>query len=60
MGTCLCLRALQDEGKAKLLANPKIATLSGKEASIFVGDRVPITLTGQEGRLRILGVRYQS
>lgn len=43
------LRALQDEGKAKLLANPKIATLSGKEASIFVGDRVPITLTGQEG-----------
>ncbi len=31
------------------MANPKIATLSGKEASIFVGDRVPIVLTGEDG-----------
>ncbi len=45
----LALRALEDQGKAKLLANPKISTLSGKEASIFVGDRVPIVLRNEEG-----------
>ncbi len=43
------LKALEDQGDAKLLANPKIATLSGQEASIFVGDRVPIVLTGEDG-----------
>lgn len=45
----LALKALEEKGEAKLLANPKIATLSGKEASIFVGDRVPITLRDEEG-----------
>lgn len=45
----MALRALEDAGQAKLLANPKIATLNGKEASIFVGDRVPITLTNKDG-----------
>lgn len=46
----LALRALEEKGDGKLLANPKIATLSGKQASIFVGDRVPIVLTDEEGR----------
>lgn len=45
----LKLRALEDAGDAKLLANPQIATLSGKEASIFVGDRVPIILSDEDG-----------
>ena len=46
----LALRALEDQNDAKLLANPKIATLSGQAASIFVGDRVPVVLTDEEGR----------
>jgi type IV pilus assembly protein PilQ len=45
----LALRALENEGEAKILANPQIATLNGKEASIFVGDRVPIVLDGPDG-----------
>lgn len=45
----LALKALEDQGDAKLLANPKIATLSGQEASIFVGDRVPVVLTDADG-----------
>lgn len=43
------LKALEDRGDAKLLANPKIATLSGQEASIFVGDRVPVVIDDAEG-----------
>jgi type II secretory pathway component GspD/PulD (secretin) len=47
----LAIRALEDEGKAKLLANPKISTLSGKPASIFVGDRVPVAIKDEEGNI---------
>lgn len=45
----LALRALETGGDAKLLANPQIATVSGQEASIFVGDRVPVVLDGPDG-----------
>ena len=33
-------------GKARVLANPKIATLNGREASILIGERIPFTVTG--------------
>jgi type II secretory pathway component GspD/PulD (secretin) len=46
----MALRILEEQGDAKLLANPKITTISGQTASIFVGDRVPIVLTDEEGR----------
>lgn len=46
----MALRLLEEKGDSKLLANPKITTLSGQPASIFVGDRVPIVLTDEEGR----------
>ncbi|NLM70281.1 MAG: hypothetical protein GX177_09840, partial [Firmicutes bacterium] len=47
------LRALEDSGQVKILASPKIATLSGQEANIFVGDRVPIVLRDDEDNERI-------
>ncbi len=37
---------LIQNGKARVLANPKIATLNGREASILVGERIPFTVTG--------------
>lgn len=46
----LALKLLEEKGDAKLLANPQITTLSGRPASIFVGDRVPLVLTDEEGR----------
>lgn len=46
----LALKILEEKGDAKLLANPKVTTLSGQPASIFVGDRVPVVLTGEEGQ----------
>lgn len=36
------LNALQAQGKIKILATPSIVTLPGKEASIFIGDHIPV------------------
>lgn len=45
----LALRLLEEQGDAKLLANPQITTLNGQPANIFVGDRVPVVLDGPDG-----------
>ncbi len=36
------LNALISQGKAKILATPHIITIPGKEASIFIGDHIPV------------------
>ncbi len=36
------LNALISRGKAKVLATPRIITIPGKEASIFIGDHIPV------------------
>ena len=44
------LNFLIEEGKARTLANPKLVTLSGEEASFLVGGEVPyVTLAGGAG-----------
>ena len=35
-----------NDGNARVLANPKIATLNGREATMLVGTRVPYTVIG--------------
>lgn len=37
------LNALFAKGKAKILATPRIITIPGREASIFIGDHIPVT-----------------
>ncbi|MBP2653907.1 MAG: pilQ [Firmicutes bacterium] len=36
------INALVSKGNAKVLAKPKISTISGKEAKILIGDKVPV------------------
>ena len=36
------LNALISKGKAKVLARPRIITTPGREASIFIGDHIPV------------------
>lgn len=36
------LNALINSGKARILATPRIITIPGKEASIFIGDHIPV------------------
>lgn len=43
------LEGLEEHGHSRLLATPQITTISGKTASIFIGDRVPVILHGGEG-----------
>ncbi len=40
------LDLLVHTGNARVLANPKIATLNGREASILIGERIPYVVTG--------------
>ncbi len=42
----VALDLLIHEGNARVLANPKIATLNGREASILIGSRIPFTVSG--------------
>jgi type IV pilus secretin PilQ/predicted competence protein len=34
------------EGSARVLANPKIATLNGREANMLIGSRIPFVVSG--------------
>lgn len=36
------LSAMISSGKAKILASPRITTMPGKEAAIFIGDHIPV------------------
>jgi type IV pilus assembly protein PilQ len=40
------LDLLIHNGSARVLANPKIATLNGREASILIGERIPYVVNG--------------
>jgi len=42
----VALDLMINEGSARVLANPKIATLNGREASILIGSRIPFTVSG--------------
>jgi type IV pilus secretin PilQ/predicted competence protein len=42
----IALDMLISDGNARVLANPKIATLNGREASMLIGSRIPFTVTG--------------
>lgn len=47
------LNFLIEEDKARTLANPKLVTLSGKEASFLVGGEVPYVTVETEGRTKV-------
>lgn len=36
------ISALVSNGNAKILANPKVTTINGKEAHVFIGDHIPV------------------
>ena len=45
MGFNVALDLMINNGNARVLANPKIATLNGHEASMLVGERIPFTVS---------------
>ncbi len=53
------LKMLENQNKAKVLSNPRVTTLNGNPAEIFVGDRVPYTVTTISGGVSTTEVRWE-
>ena len=52
------LNALFANGKAKILATPRIITVPGKEASIFIGDHIPVLTEKIENGITVNTTEY--
>ncbi len=52
------IKMLENENKAKVLSNPRVSTLNDKEAEIFVGDKIPYTVTLVSGGTTTTEVRF--
>ena len=52
------IKMLENQNKAKILSNPRVTTLNDKEAEIFVGDRIPYTITNVTGGVATTDVRW--
>ncbi len=53
------IHMLENKNKAKLLANPRVMTINNKQAEIFVGDRLPYTITSTSTGVATTEVRYE-
>ncbi len=54
----MVIRMLENDNKAKVLSNPRIVTLNNQQAEIFVGDRIPYTITTVTGGVATTEVRF--
>lgn len=52
------IRMLENQNKAKVLSNPRVTTLNNQKAEIFVGDRIPYTITNVTGGVVTTDVRW--
>ncbi len=53
------IKMLENQNKAKVLSNPRVTTMNEKEAEIFVGDRIPYTVTTVSGGVATTDVRFE-
>jgi type II secretory pathway component GspD/PulD (secretin) len=53
------IKMLENQNKAKVLSNPRVTTLNDNPAEIFVGDRIPYTVTTYEGGVATTEVRFE-
>ncbi len=52
------VKMLESKNLARILSNPRVTTLNNKEAEIFVGDRIPYTITTVTGGVASTEVRF--
>ncbi len=52
------INALVAKGNAKILAKPKISTIDGKEAVIFIGDHIPVLTEKKENGVSTYSTEY--
>lgn len=53
------IKMLENHNKAKVLSSPRVSTMNNKEAEIFVGDRIPYTITTTTGGVSTTEVRFE-
>jgi type II secretory pathway component GspD/PulD (secretin) len=53
------IQMLEEQNKARVLSNPRVTTMNDKEAEIFVGDRIPYTVTTVSGGVATTDVRFE-
>lgn len=51
-------RNLVTDGNARLVTSPSVSTVDGKEASILIGDKVPIEMSSASGSVITSSVQY--
>ena len=54
----MTLTALTSKGKAKILSRPSVMTLSGEQATIQIGGRIPYTATNANGSSNVIFENY--
>ncbi len=54
----MVIKMLENDNKAKILSNPRIITLNNQQSEIFVGDRIPYTITTVTGGVATTEVRF--
>lgn len=52
------INALIKQDKGRIIANPAITTMSGKEAEVFIGDKIPYEITTVTGGAATTEVRF--
>ncbi len=52
------LQMLEQKNKAKVLSSPRVTTINNKEAQIFIGDKIPYTITTVTGGAAATEVRF--
>ena len=54
----VAIKAMEDRGVARRLAEPNLVARSGETASFLAGGEFPIAVTGKNGEVSIYGSRY--
>lgn len=51
-------RNLATSGNARLVTSPSVSTVDGKEASILIGDKVPVEMSNTSGSVITTAIQY--
>ena len=53
------IQALEEKGKASVLARPRMAALNGREASVLIGDQIPVMTEYMSGGEKTATTEYK-
>ena len=54
------IQALEEKGQASVLARPRMAALNGREASVLIGDKIPVVTEYMSGGEKTATTEYKN